>query len=62
VRLLAGVFIPRIEGLRSALSLRSRLPECVRLQGSSDRVAQVWHTIGTHLAQRCSSRRARRSD
>jgi hypothetical protein len=22
-----------------------------RLQGSSDRVARVWHTIGTHLAQ-----------
>jgi hypothetical protein len=48
---LASVFIPRIEGLRSALSLRSRLPECVRLQGSSDRVARVWHTIGTHLPQ-----------
>jgi hypothetical protein len=27
--LLASVFIPRIEGLRSALSLRSSLPECV---------------------------------
>src|SRR5580704_4219371 len=52
VRLLASVFIPRIEGLRSALSLRSRLPECVRLQGSSDRVARVWYATGAHLAQK----------
>jgi hypothetical protein len=37
---------------RSALSLLSSLPECVRLQGSSDGVARVWHTIGTHLAQK----------
>ena len=33
--------------MRSALSLLSGLPECVRLQGSSDGVARVWHTIGT---------------
>ena len=48
--------------LRSALSLRCSLPECVRLQGSFAQVAQVWHTVGTHLAQRLSSRRTRRSD